>query len=499
METEDDFDFELAEKLLEAVNNGDRDTAEKVRKSMSGIVDSEAASKRSDSSPYHDSAFVDFTFSSNMVVHSREISDYSTNNWLQNGTNLRGRVIQGERTSAGYRYYVESIVKGVGEFPPVNMVFRIMENDLKLSVDTSPINTGFANIHELQGEFRRKKEEEKKREEEEKRKKEEENRGKVVNDRIADIQSVAEEIHPGCWDFSELIREEFRAGNNAFYRLTIHFPEVRISNGRIHHDIKDLFVSTFFDGRMNHCSGWYGTRSTISYGEMRSSYRHSHLSTSSGPAYSGFCLGSGTETSMMVAGLQTDGWNLPLLRQSLILMYGYVAWESLEGGPYIKIQDINSGDQTVVVNPTDVDKNNAYSKFIDSMEVLPVQFISTDNIGSFVINEKDEEFETLVSLCTDVKVIKTVDGNYINRVTNTATMKRQIEDFNRRMTSSDYNNSSQRIRYKNAYLALKCIENIEENENSVLVAAPQITEFVARKLEGEINNYKLKMIANELS
>src|SRR6218665_3451625 len=120
METEDDFDFELAEKLLEAVNNGDRDTAEKVRKSMSGIVDSEAASKRSDSSPYHDSAFVDFTFSSNMVVHSREISDYSTNNWLQNGTNLRGRVIQGERTAAGYRYYVESIVKGVGEFPPVN-------------------------------------------------------------------------------------------------------------------------------------------------------------------------------------------------------------------------------------------------------------------------------------------------------------------------------------------------------------------------------------------
>lgn len=503
METEDDF--ELAERLLEAIDNGDTEAVKKIRASMDMQIEiqsvSEAPKKSIQASPkYSNGTIVSFSFNNEITINSRDLGKHGAlSNWITNGTALRGAVIDCERVRGSYSYYVEAFIVGNNNLPPIKVMFKILEDTLNTSDDQTSVYSQFPDISNLQNAFIREEEDKLRKIKEEKEKKERENIDKVVNDRIAEVELIAEEIHPDCWDFAKLTRDEFRSGSNPFYRLTIHFPIIDLSNGRLKHILRDLYVTMFFNEEMKHCSSWYGARGTISHGEMRSNYRHSHLRTSSGPEYSNFCLGSGTDTQLMVSGLQADGWNPKLLTKSLILMYGYVAWESIDGGPYIKIQDINSGDQTIIVNPTEMDKKAAYDKFIDTMDVFPVQFINSGNINSFAINEKDEEFETLVSLCTDMKVIKTVDGNYINKITNSVAMKRQIEDFNRRLLSTnDYNNSS-RIKYKNTYITTKCVENIEENENSTLVAAPQITEFIARKLEEEMNIYKLKIIADELS
>lgn len=131
--------------------------------------------------------------------------------------------------------------------------------------------------------------------------------------------------------------------------IVIHFPELRITNSKKQsHDIKDLFVKFKFrwinndDGDDDSVLfvGMTGTRSTFTFAEYYSGYCHSHLpGTCSG--WGIFCTGS--------SAFQIIRSNLQLsasVDDFYMLFYSlekYLTWESLEGGPHIRMESIRYG------------------------------------------------------------------------------------------------------------------------------------------------------------
>jgi len=128
--------------------------------------------------------------------------------------------------------------------------------------------------------------------------------------------------------------------------LYIHFPEINITNSlEQKHLIKDLYTRFSFTVRKNNfeTSGYKlnlsfaGRRSSLSLKEYESSYRHSHLQSGQN-TFTEFCLGS-SDYSLLLQSLRIepieDNWMMVLLG-----LENYLAWESLEGGPYMTIDNL---------------------------------------------------------------------------------------------------------------------------------------------------------------
>ncbi len=133
--------------------------------------------------------------------------------------------------------------------------------------------------------------------------------------------------------------------------IIIKFPEVVIKNS---HDstltLKDLFVrqsvtfSPYGKGFRPDFHKIVGTRSTVSLEEFVSQYMHSHLprnkfNTETTLQYSNFCTGS-SELEASRAMLNSEGKSAEYLELYIQTIYNYVGWESLEGGPHIRMSTV---------------------------------------------------------------------------------------------------------------------------------------------------------------
>ncbi|MEI6186921.1 MAG: hypothetical protein WCP46_00265 [Alphaproteobacteria bacterium] len=154
------------------------------------------------------------------------------------------------------------------------------------------------------------------------------------------IQDIANEVfgaeRVGC----------VKTGSLSF-DIIIHFPEFTITNSREDsHVIKDLYVKFCIHPRtvedVHKVSiNFYGTRTTLHLKEYASNYGHSHLPSGCLCEYRGFCLGS-SEFGLIINSLliepTPEGWYLLFFS-----LENYLIWESLEGGPYIKMAGIGYG------------------------------------------------------------------------------------------------------------------------------------------------------------
>jgi hypothetical protein len=176
--------------------------------------------------------------------------------------------------------------------------------------------------------------------------------------------------------------------------VTMHFPEVEITNSRDeHHLIRDLFVrliateispkSTF------KCNiiGITGARTTYTKREVASGYSHSHLH--SGIHFPGgtdyFCIGSGDLSAMIQRvrmSMDKDSWYLLFLT-----IQKFVAWESIEGGPYFGMQYIDSGN---LGSGRNIDQSILNTEAERLLPNLPIS--SWDYTGdSFTLNRSNRE------------------------------------------------------------------------------------------------------------
>jgi len=168
--------------------------------------------------------------------------------------------------------------------------------------------------------------------------------GFLTIDRIKlELQPILEDLYPKRWSWNK--KDE----------ILVHFPAFTISNSKgERHDIKDLYIkltyrhiNKTFDGYIN------GARTSITKSELNGNYAHSHLPSiteNNVGTFSDFCLGRST-LSMLLSDLVTlemveNKLEDIKLRFMLVLMEieNYLQWESLEGGPYRQISNINSGE-----------------------------------------------------------------------------------------------------------------------------------------------------------
>lgn len=166
--------------------------------------------------------------------------------------------------------------------------------------------------------------------------------------KILATADLLEEIYPEMWDIQMTIE-----ARRLKPRAVIKFPEIEITNSNdLKHTIYDLYFrfdltavtdDYFDDGRLKfNIDNLYGTRGKVSYGELTSGYKHSHLESSnfSDMKYTHFCLGSSEIEQAMVLINNSPELDVNLIRYFLLHIQTYINWESLEGGPYIKMKSI---------------------------------------------------------------------------------------------------------------------------------------------------------------
>lgn len=170
-----------------------------------------------------------------------------------------------------------------------------------------------------------------------------------------------EEIIEICKNFSDsivnpldIVRKDLEESLNLYFgdnyeiicqgsSLTsiIHFEELKITNNKQDQIIKDLFVTFTINDNFK-LNGWLrGRRTTFTAAEFRAEYSHSHLQRCGKRTWGDFCTGgSDTEMSTVLADMQIAGGK-EHLNKMLITLIGYLGWESISGGPYVPMDNIN--------------------------------------------------------------------------------------------------------------------------------------------------------------
>lgn len=187
------------------------------------------------------------------------------------------------------------------------------------------------------------------------------------------LEEILQSIFPDRWDIGPQTINPF--GSRRSTMLTIHFPEIEIKNSRDNrHLIRDLYVglhltSTYRIGN----TSVTGTRSTRTIDEVNSNYVHSHLSSYDRALdFSHFCLGTGVINENLLLARDSDpsvnNFGYEILFESL---NSFVAWESLEGGPYARITNISSNSRrhTSIYNWND-GSSNATTRLKGLLDIL---------------------------------------------------------------------------------------------------------------------------------
>lgn len=216
-----------------------------------------------------------------------------------------------------------------------------------------------------------------------------------------------QEVYEGLWDLDITLTGPDEDIVDIL-GVVIYFPEITLKNSyKKEHTVTDLFVKISLTRRGDeiYIAHLSGGRMSVSYAEYSSNYFHSHLpgsitnnSTGTAPFYSSFCRGSG-HINDFIANINSEGISEERLIPFLIQITGLVSWESLEGGPHRRIQQIHistlSGRRS---NPNTNDFKALKDLVIDyhkNNKITPQVDFKLEN-GQYIIvdNDKFEKFLT---------------------------------------------------------------------------------------------------------
>lgn len=259
-------------------------------------------------------------------------------------------------------------------------------------------------------------------------------------------------------------------------QLIIHYPKVDITNSRNEKiTIYDLYVR-FEIPSMGNLRTPQGVTATRTHKQFASSYSHSHLSTGTSTGFSQFCIGDGTPIRNFVNKFQRQPAFCTTTEEFLMFfatLDAYVHWESLEGGPYIKINQVVGGDARIPnVIPAEV--TITYNKMLDELKELPLQVI---NNSQFALSQTPE-LEAVLDKVSTQKVIKLDNGTILNPVT---TGSKEVPD--KVLAARMFTFKGKDVQ---AIITNKVGESAEP-ANSTLVTLPALKSAVYNKLNQLIN------------
>jgi hypothetical protein len=191
--------------------------------------------------------------------------------------------------------------------------------------------------------------------------------------------------------------------------IVIHYPELKITNKLNKSiDITDMYVKFHINqqGDINK-KGLLGKRGSFTELQLEKNYSHSHLPASFSNDFLTFCLGSGTDITMSMMMLYEQILNknkeeIPnVFNLFLLNLKAYLEYESLEGGPYIKMEMLKDSTITKssifeLIKLSDyISRNLDYNNFFINL----INKLVIEN-AIFIINEKlvfkDDYFEKIL-------------------------------------------------------------------------------------------------------
>lgn len=187
--------------------------------------------------------------------------------------------------------------------------------------------------------------------------------------------------------------------------VIIKFDEINITNSLNHTALlKDMFVK--FDiifnkhGKCKFTQSYiYGVRSTMYAYEIYTGYIHSHLGVRSRqlPTFNNFCLGNGPISMVLIELNNYDKFKIIKFEGFLYQLKNYLSWESIEGGPYIRISQRKKKENSNLPFYFNTFYNGNSSNFISLfINKYLEQFIKYTKI-SFLNNKKDIAVDILPS------------------------------------------------------------------------------------------------------
>lgn len=212
--------------------------------------------------------------------------------------------------------------------------------------------------------------------------------------------------------------------------LIIHFPKIEITNSEgARHEILDLYTKSLIvinyiedDGEGDDevtikLYGLDGYRTTQTAMEYHSNYMHSHLPRQRlrSTGWNQFCLGVGSgPMPSAINALSVDmEYDSLLFEVYLMQLQKYVAWESIEGGPYIPLTDLTEPSPDISVKAIAMrDTDKLVKLYLANKIDLPIDYHIVDNRTlTLRVNPYNPAFINLMDKYTSHKGFRSLSDN----------------------------------------------------------------------------------------
>lgn len=200
------------------------------------------------------------------------------------------------------------------------------------------------------------------------------------------------------------------------YYITIHYPEILITNSlKEEHLIRDLYVRlTFYSTgelRPTDYDSFVVNRSTYELSEVFSGYKHSHISGQLNSLnefqnFNSCCLGNGPFRDSLYTIMQSFDEFTFIKFLSFLDMF--VAWESIEGGPYKRLKNVykNKTANTETYNLNTYTNQSKLKELNNSI----LGMASDDLFYDVMIIEKIQTFISDCFLNNELKLVVSVNN-----------------------------------------------------------------------------------------
>ena len=258
--------------------------------------------------------------------------------------------------------------------------------------------------------------------------------------------------------------------------IIIHFPEFTIENSNgLQHVIKDLYVklTNIFNGMSDNIQG---CRATMSNLEWIEGYEHSHLTSGKFDGFKTFCLGT-SGINELITLIKSESFRNKTEEEMknisvnfCLTIENFVKWESLEGTPYMYIENIYKKKEVeeLLVDNIDKETNVVFSGLKGKTEeILKAILPSSLSFNSNIIEKL---------YCPTNKTVIKNNGNYYETNSTEVDSKINIPK-----------DTLFRFKGKKIIPKIYYVENKELEQNKVL--HPEVTRKVIAKLTNKFTTF----------
>jgi hypothetical protein len=199
----------------------------------------------------------------------------------------------------------------------------------------------------------------------------------ITEQQLADLQPKEPELIEQIFKMRELLNihcgednYDLHAINKDFFAVNVRFPQIEVKNRYRHtHIIKDVFIRfhvKYSSKKLIKVTDLQGARASMSFLEYTTGYKHSHFSTGYNTRYpyNSMCMGKSPLGEVLAELKAEEKIDFDKFEIFLLELENYLGWESIDGGPYMRMEDIKSRDTASTPSLSSIQIADEYTNFL---------------------------------------------------------------------------------------------------------------------------------------